>query len=88
MRILKYPILMIAQPFEVDLSPNAKIVKVGMDAQGVAVFWATEPSIKEAAIQRQFLVVGTGAEVPPQFGTYHGTWINGRFVWHLMEKSQ
>lgn len=76
---------MIAQPFIVDLSPQAEIVEVGVDAQGVSVFWATEPGVREAEAKRKFLVVGTGAEIPPEFTKYHGTWINGRFVWHLME---
>lgn len=74
------------QPFLVDMGKTADIVKVGNDAQGVSVFWATDTGARQYDVSRQFLVVGTGAEIPEEYTAHRGTWITGRFEWHLMEK--
>lgn len=79
LRVYKYPIAN-----QMDLPEGAKLVKVeNQDRMACAWFVVDIEAPVEA---RLFRVEGTGSSWDNAEWEHRWTWMNGPFVWHLLEK--
>ncbi len=64
-----------------EIPHGGRIIHAGRDPHGVPCVWAeVDPEIRNA--KQNFLVLGTGREVPP--GWAHAASFNdGPFMWHV-----
>ena len=63
-------------------------IEMGVDAKIIRVdrghMWIIRPMPPTITYMRHFVTVGTGQPFPDHF-IYRGTWLDGVYVWHLME---
>jgi len=85
MKIYKYPIIITGKPFELAMSPG-KIIHVGQDPERVSSMWVLHHGGSVEDVGRAFIVVGTGMDFADH-DRYRGSWVLGRFVWHLIERT-
>ena len=96
--IWKYTVPVNDRVVSINLPVGAEIVHVGCQNSDTAFdvqFWATVPKSGRRE-PRDFLVVGTGQQIPGpgDWGSVDWVWTHrgtvlthgGRFVWHLMER--
>lgn len=77
---------------ELEMPIGATIVHVGMQREygqeglnyEVPTFWAIVNPENDLEV-RSFHLAGTGITLPGGVVKYHGTVMDGAFVWHLME---
>jgi hypothetical protein len=69
----------------IQMPTGAKVLKVDMQ-RGVPTMWALCERTWENE-DREFLLVGTGVELPVEAGEHVGSFLarDGEFVWHVFE---
>lgn len=68
----------------VSLPLDAKVVLFGRDNQGNLSLWA-EHNNGIAKADRIFLIAGTGTEYEKELWEHKFSYIDGPFIWHLLE---
>lgn len=81
--IHKYP-LVIAAHHSFQLPAGATILNVDLDPTGRVCLWALVDTDQPPEMRR-FVIVGTGHDVPDGL-LYHGSVVQGGFVWHVFEE--
>lgn len=63
--------------------PNGfQVVMVGLDPKGLPCLWAiVDP--ERTASPETVIIVGTGQPLPDNFVRHIGSFVDGRFVWHV-----
>ncbi len=84
MKVFKYPLNL--AHFDFRMPAGAKVLYVDLDSAGDLCLWAAvNPSPDHPTEARDFIVVGTGHDLPD--GLEHlGSVVQGSFVWHVFEK--
>ena len=62
---------------------GAEILHVG-DQNGTITIWALV-DVETEFLYREFIIVGTGQQIPYDKYTHIGTVFQGSFVWHIFE---
>lgn len=68
----------------IQMPTGTQILHVGLDPLGYMALWSLEPQHGKAVEDRTFEVFATGHDVTNTHH-YHGTFIEGAYVWHVFE---
>lgn len=79
--IYKYPFYIEDEP-SITLPTGYQILHVGLDPQGTPCIWALV-NTERSELPVRFFLVGTGHPVPSLSTVHIGSFLQGRFVWHL-----
>lgn len=71
------------KPSLLSMQPGSQIVHFGLDGHRDACIWFTYRETNNSEV-RKFQIVGTGHEFPDPIKV-HGSFVDGDFVWHLIE---
>lgn len=70
---------------DVEMPVGAKVLHVAMQGHDITLWAWVDPDAKVES--RRFAITGSGAPAPtPDQARYHGTVIDGAFVWHVFER--
>lgn len=78
--IYKYPIDITSQQF-IEMPKGAKLLHVALDGWGKPCIWA-QVDTDQPKVKRMFFIYGTGAPMR-HHENYVGTFVEGKFVWHV-----
>lgn len=91
MKVYKYTLIPewladgeVLAPVELELPEGATVLRVGMQ-NGMLSMWALVDPFNETMVTRQFVVVGTGWDVPDSVIGHIGTVDDPPYVWHVFE---
>jgi hypothetical protein len=81
--VWKYPLSNRPAHIIIYMPKGAFLLDV-MDQVGVITLWAQVDRDEQEMEQREFVIIGTGWDVPDN-GIYHGTVQISPYVWHVYE---
>lgn len=73
--------------FTIEMPFGAKILHAGIDPQHQACVWA-EVIPNNTPEPKPFHVVGTGKDISYWSDEYIGSFVQGRYVWHLYKEAK
>lgn len=79
MKIFKYPLELGGNV--IDMPKGAEALHVGFQGQDIFIWAKVDPNAKLEP--REFIIAGTGHDLPEPLGAHIGTVFVGSFVWHV-----